>query len=328
MMPSTFPDLTREQWRVMHDGCIGSSSAAAACGVDRHKSALRLFHEMRGNLPPEDLSHNDAVYFGSLFESAILAAYMRTLGGRIVHDRAEVAHAIAADDGCEIVGWHDGQPFVRSKARPWQVTTIDALAVRDGAYEIVEAKNQGEHRYEWSSDEGAPQEYRIQARHHLAVITAVPQCTLFAVVGGNKPRHMEICRDATVESLSAVEAEFLHRVRQGIEPDADGSDDARRALRDLHPDDNGATVVLPSEVLRVHERLSELWAEEARIGAQLAPIEHEIDALEQIVRQRIGPSTYGRLPNGAGIYSLKTTPRRAYAVEEASYRQLRFKENK
>lgn len=320
------PILTREAWRAAHAGTIGSSSAAAACGFDRHKSALRLFHEMRGSLTEEDLSDNDAVYFGSLFEDSILRAYEFKLKGRVVTEPEEIEYALLRDCGCELLGWHNGQPFLRSTARPWQVATLDALAFRDGQYEIVEVKNQGEHRYEWSNEDGAPQEYRIQARHHLAVVTAVNRCTLFAVVGGNKPRHLEIERDATVDAISTLESEFMRCVAQGIEPDVDGSDDARRTLRALHPNDNGATIVLPSEILRVHDRLSELKAEEERIGKQLEPITSEIERLELLVRQRIGPNTYGKLPNGRGMYSLKTTPRHAYEVSETTYRQLRFKE--
>ena len=51
---------------------LGSSSAAAACGMSSKRSAFVLYHEIRGDLPTEDLSDNRFVYYGNLFESVIL----------------------------------------------------------------------------------------------------------------------------------------------------------------------------------------------------------------------------------------------------------------
>lgn len=315
------PVIDRATWlRMKREPMVtlGSSSAAAACGMSSKRSTFVLYHEIRGDLPTEDLSDNRFVYYGNLFESVILRDCARKLGLRLLDtttERDEIEALIGADGGAEVVAWvqdEDGrsQPFVRSVARPWQVATLDgcAIHIESGAFVIAEVKNQDSHRsVEWSTDESAPDDYWFQGLHQLSVVTSAAWCVLYAVIGGNTPRWVIIGREpAHIDNLNLVESDFMGCVESGREPDADGSDLARSVLVRLHPDDNGRTTTLPFESCEKHAELVELEAQAKPLRARLKAIDAEIESRESWLRQRIGDFTFGLIPNGAGKYSLRT----------------------
>jgi predicted phage-related endonuclease len=330
---STAPALSRERWLDLRReyGLLGSSSAAAACGLDQHESPLALYLRLRGDIPAPDLSENEYVHFGNVLEPVVIAEYARRLKKRVLDpkaDRERIEAEILAGDSY-VIGWvEDRQAFVRSKSRPWQSATLDAVAIDEetGEFEVVEAKNQGEYRSnEWADEAECPDSYRIQCLHHLAVVSAAPRVTLAAIVGGNRFRSVTIERDAkAIADLCTIEGAFIKAVNEGCEPIADGSEATTNALKRLHPDDDGSTLILPSETVEIRRQLAEIDDKRAPLRDQIDALEVVESELENRLRQIIGAHTFGQLPDGTGTYSLKTTERKGYVVKPTKYRTLRF----
>lgn len=328
------PDITREQWLAMKRSPIitlGASSAAAACGLGHYESPFALFHRLRGNVEPDDLTGNDYVHFGNVLEPIVLSEFARRCSRRLldpVTDRDLIERLIEQDGASKVLGWVEGrQAFVASVARPWQVATLDGVAITEaverGEFEIVEAKTGNEYTASaWNGEDEAPDDYRLQAIHQLAVVPSAARNWLAAVIGGNKFRAVEVQRDPSqIENLCAVEAAFMADVAAGIEPVADGSESSLATLKKLHPDDTGATIVLPVEALEIHEELESIKTELEKLAE---PLEERQKELKNRLRQIIGAATFGELPNGAGSYSLKTTEVAPFMNSGSKYRTLRF----
>ncbi|MCC7011079.1 MAG: YqaJ viral recombinase family protein [Planctomycetes bacterium] len=296
---------------------LGSSSAAAACGLDPYTSALALYHAMRATDPVEDADpQNDHLYFGNVLEPIVVSEACKRLGLRWLdpNDDAWVIEAEIERDGrSKVEAWVLDfgrlQPLVSSVEKPWRVSTLDACAVdRDGRFVIVEAKNQGERRNVfWDADGACPDSYRIQCLHQALTVPSAARVVLAAIVGGNRFRSVDIdLAPETLADLDLIESQFMRNLAAGIEPDADGSVSATRTLRSLHPDDNGLTATLPSASCALHAEIVELEDQAKPLRKALADLEYQIGRRTAWLEQRIGSNTFGLIPNGAGKYSLKT----------------------
>jgi len=319
------PDLTREDWLAKRERTVGSSEAAAVVGENPYLSPLELWAQKRGLIARPDLSDLRPVRLGRRLEPIVLDEYAHERGVRLldpVADRSEIERILGADGQCEIVGWVEGrQPYCRSVAHPFMTATLDGVAVTtDGEPRTVEAKAVGWRQImDWNAEGSAPDWYRLQVYHALAVVPAlIPVGVLVALIGGSDYRDIHSARaDAPLDALIELERAFVESLADGREPPADASESAKRALRALHPDDNGTTITLPVEALSIRARIAE-------IDEHAKPLDGERAALRAQLEQMIGDATYGELPDGAGRYSFKTTERAAYEVKATKYRVLRF----
>jgi predicted phage-related endonuclease len=335
--------LTHDEWLAARRGTIGSSEAAAACGESQYKSALRLYAEKRGEIPDEFSGNERAKRRGHALEAFVLSEYELESGFKLLPtateaDRAEFERRITARGACEVLGWVEsaGRPqvFLRSTRYPWMTATLDGAAVLpDGGLEIVEAKSLGHRQIvAWGSEESgiAPTDKRFQVLHALAVTDAA-SAALIAMIGADDVlvvRELAHAPTIPLAALVAVERRFAECVRDGIEPTWDESahDDARAARHRLHPGDSGTTVVLPDDVLALHEE----WY--AVNGARLAAnrnaneLEKRQKALSNQIEAAMQGHTFGKLPDGSGTYVWKSWERRGHTVAPSSGHKLTFEE--
>lgn len=323
-------NLSREQWLALRQQSIGASEAAAACGENPHESALALWMVKTGRDTPADLSDLERVFWGNVHEPAVVRVTCERLGLRLL-SVDEAAEALGNSSGVEILGTVEGrQLFLRSKHFPWMTATLDGVAQdpADGSYGGIEAKTTDKRNSkDWDAEDGedgrAPDYYRIQVAHQLAVATPLSWSVLSCLVGGNKleilPRMLRA--DAPLDSLIKLEREFWARVKADAAPEADGSESSAHALKLLHPDDNGESCVLAEDLLP-------LVARERALAASIPADEKERKRIQTLLKDAIGKNTYAVLPNGAGTYSLKTTERAGYPVAPCKFRSLRFSEPK
>ena len=88
--------LSRDEWLDVRKQGIGSSDAAAAVGLNPYKSQLELWMEKTGRdaeLPkpdPEDTTH--PVYWGTLLEPIVAAAYTKQTGRKVRKVNAVLQH--------------------------------------------------------------------------------------------------------------------------------------------------------------------------------------------------------------------------------------------
>lgn len=324
----TAPDLSMEEWLGMRRQSIGASEAAAACGEDPTVSPLELVCRKRGVVPDVDLSEIEAIQWGHILEPAIVKETVRRAGLVLLH-RDGIEQVFAADPYTELIGFVDGrQPFLRSRSRPWQTATPDGIGYSSTSGECfaIEAKNQGQyHSGAWDTEDGkAPEKYQIQVAHQLAVAPRLSGGILAGLVGGNSLRTLNLERVRIVQVIDAVvaiETKLWDCVGSGAMPELSGPPaSVARALKALHPDDNGESVILPESILETAAKF-ECAKKSAAEWKKMA------DSLKGEIAAAIGAATFGILPNGMGTYSFKTIEKAAYQVGPQKYRELRFKKS-
>jgi predicted phage-related endonuclease len=317
-------NLTREQWLALRTSGVGASEAAAACGESQWCSAVELWARKVGIMPDADLSEVEHVQWGNLLEPTIVRETCARMGVRLltIHESIEALES----RGLKVEGIVEGrQLFLRSAEHPWMFTTLDGIAhdpVTDTLGDI-EAKSTSEfNRKDWD-DGSAPDHYRIQVTHQLAVAKPLAWGVLSCLVGGNKLRTTPRIEraDAPIAAVIELERDFWRRVQAKDAPAADGSASSEAAIKAMHPDDNGLSITLPEEFVGIQARIEQLKAESKQRDDERKP-------LEVLVKAAIGDYTFGVLPNGAGAWSLKTSERAAKMHKASKYRTLLFSEPK
>lgn len=290
---------SEEEWLEARRDYVTASEIACVCGIDPFKSPLRLYHEKRGDIEPQDLSGNAAVQAGKALEGTILTMYERESGRKV--DRCEPFRLHVNSDFPDIAATPDGFDW-RSDIR------------QEG---LVDAKNIGlRMAHHW--DDGSPETYRLQLEMQM-LVTGASQGSLAVLIGGQDFRYFDHERsDRLCGIIVERAADFMDRVRTGREPDVDDSRDCESLLRELFPEDNREGVELPPEAFELYEDWDVLSAKAAAIEAELRRIK------SRFTRWMEG-ATHGYLPNGQLACTLKTVNKKAYKVAASSSRQLRRK---
>ena len=152
----------------------------------------------------------------------------------------------------------------------------------------VEIKNTD---IEWIDE--PPTQYQAQIQVQMSVLD-YKWGTLVALHRGNKLIWSDIMRhDAFLKTFLSKAEEFSWRLATNNPPpvDADGSEEAGKALAALFPKDTGASVALPPEALQ--------WTDELEaLKNQKRAIEEGITLRESWIKEQIKDATYGVLVDG------------------------------
>lgn len=266
------PDLATpedQQWAADRMQAVGASESACLFGAHPYLSPLALYYRKRG-LVDDKIENEEAALWGLLLEEPIAKEYSRRTG--------------------RTVRRHPQGEFVISASEPWMGCTPDyyqTAPVGDGILQIKTASAW----LEDSWDDGIPLGYQVQLQHELRV-TGYPRATLAVLFGGQRLAWFDIERN---EPFMAVLSEkcrrFMECVQRGERPEVDGSDVTERALRMLHPRDNGTSIALPAE--------ADDWT------AMIEEAEATIKAGESIkktmrnrLREAMGEASIGETPGG------------------------------
>lgn len=329
--------ISTEQWLAERgasdEPSLGSSDAAAACAEHPQVSRIQLWGEKLGLISREE-PEGEWLLWGNALEPAICRVAAWQCGLRLIdtateHGRSEAQERIESDGGARVLAWvlaqHPAmqdryQPWVASAPRPWQRATLDSLGIdEDDRLWIVEAKNNNQFRgREWKADaedegeETAPPNYALQCWHGLAIVTAAHGAVLAGLIGGNHGELRRYAREsAAIDALIALETEFMRMLVEREEPPVDEVSwrSAGRALRALHPTDNGKVIRLPREI----QECMELWDElEPRVRAG-RDAEKARDQIKVRVRAALRDDQVGLLDDGRA-FSAKTNKRGARPV--------------
>jgi putative phage-type endonuclease len=284
----------RDEWLGVRRNYIGASDAAGILGEGYAGQSRYSIWADKCGYPCEEMNEK-RLRIGKLMEPALR---------RIFEEETEV---ICRDPGEHTV--------LVSREWPWMAATLDGIAVCDDRGPLpVELKNVGHFmRDEW--DKAGPLKYQIQVQHQLAV-TGAPAAYLFGLIGGNEPAVILCERN---ESFIAALADDLYTFWQLVQnqtpPEVDGSDSTAKALKRLHPNDNGEAVLLPIESLEWDSELAD-------VKRQLKDVEAREQLLKNRIVAAIGDATFGVLPNGQQ-YSYKTQTRAEYVCKSSTFRVLR-----
>lgn len=319
-------ELTR--WLDAKRSGIGGSSAAAAVGLGKFGSRLRLWAEMttQAGFETREESYRadqlERLRWGNLDEGGLLSEAVRRVRGQVVRGSKAGASLCPGADLIDIFAMKPGgQALLRSKASGWMHYSPDGFAVRrdrGGDVCLLEAKTTSVwNAKDWESD--IPEAYYLQVQHGLFV-TGLDLCLVAVKIGGQEARLFDVTRDDDViKALVSGEAAFMRHVqtRTPPPPETPGHPDTIDVLKRLYPDDNGETVELPPEAITLGNRLEEL--KELKKEA-----EDELKSIEATFRAWIGNATFGEVPGGDAIYTLKTTKNKGYTsvVKPYTYRSL------
>ncbi|WP_321891988.1 YqaJ viral recombinase family nuclease [Paraburkholderia tropica] len=279
--------LSRDDWLTVRKTGIGGSDAAAAVGLNPNKSMLELWLEKTNrdtNLEkpdPKDTTH--PIYWGTLLEPIVAAAYTQQTSNRVRKVNAVLRH-----------------PTV-----PFMLANIDREIVGNSEVQILECKTAGINGAKLWRD-GPPEYVQLQVQHQLAVTGKQAAHVAVLVCGQQLEVHRIERDDELIEKLVKLEARFWGYVESDTPPPADGSNSADRALRCLFPRDAGNTVDFSDD-----RTLSATFADLVTVRAEIETREQLESKLKQHIQESMGDASraifetgevsFKRSKDGSGI---------------------------
>lgn len=250
-------ELDEEAWLTARRGGIGSSDAGAILGLSPYTSAYKVWANKLGFIPDEDLSDNDAVWFGTQAEPMIAERFAQRTGWEVL------------DPQCMFV----------LRSAPTLRCSPDRLYVTDqGELGIAELKTADQRlSVDWENDL-APPWYQAQIAEQAAVL-GLRHLRIPVLIGGNQLRIMEVnLSPGWIEDLADHLLSWWGTyVETGLEPPIDGSDSTTEALNAIYKAEEDAEIEVGPEglemsinYLEAHSRFKaaeadkKLWANRMR----------------------------------------------------------------
>jgi len=205
--------------------------------------------------------------------------------------------------------------IVRHEQSPWLFATLDRVVPEDDIFVPLELKNTS--RHDLFGDDHFPLAYELQLQVQMACINA-PYGYLAVLVGNRtfKWYRREYRADIMGTVLQKCR-EFRQLILDDKRPVMQYDNPSTQAMiSQLHPDDNGLSIPIPSDSDRLIE---EIWSwmtkkEEA---------ESEIAKRQAKLKDYIGDNTFGTTANGRKV-SWKTQSRKEFVVKASTSRVLRI----
>lgn len=254
-MATSTRSMSYEEWKELRKKGIGGSDAAAALGLSRWKSPLRLYLEKIGEISSDVAT--EAAYWGNILEDIVAKEFERRTGKKVQRVNAILIHP----------------------KHGWMIANVDRKVVGESA--ILECKTTSAwNKDEWKDDE-IPQEYIIQLQHYLAV-TGYEKAYIAVLIGGNKFIWKELARDdELINMIIEGEKKFWELVETRTPPELDGSKDAAEILEYLYPKaEEGSRIELPA--------LENLVNEIQSLKDQIKQLEELKNEKENKLKQAIG----------------------------------------
>ena len=208
-------DLSREDWLQVRKQGVGSSDAAAACGIHPYLSMLELWMIKTGRMTSdidESLEGYSPLYWGNTLEPMVAKYYQAHTGNKVRRVNAILQHP----------------------EQPFMLANLDYAITGSEEVQILECKTAGEHGAKlWKH--GVPLYVTCQVQHQLAVTgkTAAHICVLLC---GHEAKIYKVERDERlIESITEQERLFWQYVETDTPPTPDHSESAAKALKLLYP---------------------------------------------------------------------------------------------
>lgn len=191
---------------------VGASEVAALFGRHPYLTEFELWHLKAGNLPADDLTSSDRVFWGVILENAIGAGIAAKTGWKLRKVTEYVKHATIAGMGSspdfETVDHPRGRGTV-------QVKNVDAQVFRS-----------------WE-DGKPPMVYQLQVQHEIAC-GGYDWGVLACLVGGNQLELFDYePHPGSIARIEAAVTKFWESVRAGVPPQPDFQRDLE-TLRGLY----------------------------------------------------------------------------------------------
>lgn len=255
-------------WLARRRSGIGGSDAAAILGLNPWKSAVQVYLDKIGDLPP--IEDNEKMRWGRILEQPIAEEFARRKGMKLT-----------------------GPIEIGSKVCPWMLGNIDQTLDYD---EILEVKTASQ-PFGWGEDgsDQIPDHYALQVHHYMA-IGGWKQCHVAVLIGGSDFRTYIIKADKDIERMLFIEEEkfWKEHVEKRVPPQPKSSADVKALFRR----DNGSVFEADDTTLSQYHQLRS-------IRYQLKELEAAEEAALTAIQLKMGSAT-GLIHNGNILATWKT----------------------
>lgn len=257
--------LSREDWLEVRKQGIGSSDAAAACGIHPYLSMLELWMIKTGRMNSNiDASSNNGIegysplYWGNTLEPMVAKYYQEHTDNKVRRVNAVLQHP--------------------DPDNAFMLANLDYAITGNDEVQILECKTAGEHGVKLWRD-GVPLYVTCQVQHQLAV-TGKQAAHICVLLCGHEAKIYKVERDERlIESITEHERLFWQYVETDTPPTPDHSESAARALKQLYPtakpsskvdltDDDGANKLF-EQLLSYRDYMQELEERHNQVKHQL-----------------------------------------------------------
>lgn len=246
MILSVAESADRGAWLKIRNKGLGGSDAGAIMGLNPYMSPYQLWLEKTGQVEPEDLSDNEAVYWGTVNEPNVARRFTEVTGKKLYR-----------------------RGTLQSDTHPFMLANVDRMII--GEHAGLECKTANAFAGKSWKDDEIPASYYCQCLHYMAV-TGADMWYIAVLLGGNHFEWKPIPRnDDDVSALVDAETEFWRKVKEREAPDIDGSESCTEALKNRYATGGGEAIDLPDEAAEIFKNLDELNRTEKALkkGVQL-----------------------------------------------------------
>lgn len=273
---ANYEDMTHEEWLELRFSGIGGSDAGAVMGMSKYSSPLSLVMEKTGRTKPDDLSENEAVWFGNWMESKI---------------RDELVTPFIQDRLGYPVEVIPPAATYRSKEHPFMLVNPDGFLNIGGRIVGLEIKTGSSYVLKNWKDDQVPDSYYAQVQHYMAG-TGLDEWWVFGLIGNKRllrvvPRNQEF-----IDRMIQAEKEIWEIIQENNPlnfPIPNGSDSDMVAIMAIGSPQNEDVRMLPDDDYKVIRYID--------LGVEMSDRKEERDRLKQELIQSMGTAKYGETEN-------------------------------
>lgn len=215
-------NISRAEWLQERKKGIGGSDASAILGFNPWKSAFELYIDKTSEHVEE--IDNEAIHWGNVLEDVVAEEFTRRTGKKVRRRNQTFRH----------------------KEHEFMIANIDRDVVGERA--LLECKTTNAFNLDAWDGEQIPPAYICQLQHYMSVLD-YEKAYIAVLIGGQKFVWKEVERDDEfIEMMIEYEKNFWeNHVLKGVPPEIDGSKSASELLAKMYPEDDGSTIMLPSD---------------------------------------------------------------------------------
>ena len=258
--------LDYQAWLEVRKQGIGSSDAAAACGLNPYMSMLELWMIKTGrvqqNIDDESSGHAP-LYWGKQLEPLVAEYYSMHTNNKVRRVNAVLQHP--------------------DPDKAFMLANLDYAVVGNEDVQILECKTAGEYGAKLWRD-GVPLYVLCQVQHQLAV-TGKQAAHICVLLCGQETKIYKVSRnEALIEQIIQAERLFWECVENDVPPAVDASESAAKALQQLYPEHLPLSTTDLSEDEQANQQFEQLLQARSQIDKhqeQFDLLKHQLQAKMQ-----------------------------------------------
>ena len=291
--------LDYQAWLEVRKQGIGSSDAAAACGLNPYMSMLELWMIKTGrvqqNIDDESSGHAP-LYWGKQLEPLVAEYYSLHTNNKVRRVNAVLQHP--------------------DPDKAFMLANLDYAVVGNEDVQILECKTAGEYGAKLWRD-GVPLYVLCQVQHQLAV-TGKQAAHICVLLCGQETKIYKVSRnEALIEQIIQAERLFWECVENDVPPAVDASESAAKALQQLYPEHVPLSTTDLSEDEQANQQFEQLLQARSQIDKhqeQFDLLKHQLQAKMQEAERatfKVGSVTWKKSKDSISLDSkalLKSHP--------------------